>query len=612
MKLISATVARAAVLAVLAAFAMSIPAAHAAWGRTKDENRIILLWVPEMGTVDWNAFQSLIERHPDVRLTVALSPAEIPEEVRPWLSAWAREGRLEVALRITGDPILPLITKYRQRDAVDRIALARIQYRDVFERFPGGFVPGDGALIPAFARPLEMQHFKWAAVGDAVFRTPWYTGGKEPMVAIPFHVPESTAPVALANLQDIRAVVLSELNGTLTPGGGVEALTALFEETRNDLWTSAQEAIELINPYAVGPEEWPTWSGDLLLWTEDPIQERAWHLYEITVGALSRYQNSGAASLDTLDRANTHIYRAQDSRYFRVDSLHNRQMERRFRGHLQRVYRTLGQKAPQALATPIAVRHTPASGGENAEQPDEAAQNGAKIKGDAAVRSRLADGLLTFENPAASTATLPTQLPELPPGTTPHHLWTPQSLTVSWDEESVTFSVVPRDILKSAAPNGFAAPMFELYMDLNNLAGRGSTALLPGRRGFVPSSDAWEYAVIANGWEASLYRAVPSQPPALVEKLGCTLDAKAGAIRVSVPRQRLRGSPSGWGYVLLTLAVDEAGARQTPPQPLPGGNGSPLLGILGGLDTQRRLTDSKSSYRRVSAVRLQESATLDR
>ena len=586
--------------------------AAAAWGTTKEENKIALLWIPEMNSIDWEQLKNLIAGHPDASLTIALVPSEIPQQAYPWLAAWVREGRLEVALRIKGDPIMPLIYRYRNRDAIDQIALARIEYKKIFDRYPEGFVGGAGALTPELAKHLEAQKFKWSAVGDSAFRTPWHTAGPTPLIVIPFQAPISTfGASALADIEDY-AVVLSELDGALSPGKGVDFLTMVLEDIRNDKWTSVSKSTIHFQPYAVGPELWPLFQGDIASWTGHPLQEKAWQLYAATVQALSDYQNSGTAKLNTLNRAAAHLYAAQNHTFYIEKNLSIGRIERNFRRSLTRVFQTINKVPPAALQKPIYAGSAQYQTDELKVESEELSQKPAELKekDDETVIIEQTENSIFFENPQASTASLPVLMGELPPGTTPYNLWTPRTLRVTWDDESVSAAVSMRDILKRAdRPNGFDGVMLELYFDLNNLAGRGATSLLPGRRGFVNTQDAWEYVVVIHSWGAGLYRALPGQPAALVDTLDAKTDLQTGEIRVSIPRKRLRGNPSGWGYILLALATDEGLARAKPPRALVGRNGSSLLGILGSVAQQRKLATSKSSYRRIGAVRLKDDTT---
>lgn len=596
-------------LALVLPFFLCAAQAQGAWGKTKDEHKTALLWVPEHGEIDWRSFEELTARHPDASLTVALVPSEIPETERAWLADRIRNGRIEVALRLAGDPILPLLHGYRKRDVIDLVALARVEYKKIFGRDPSGFVPGSGALSEETARFVEMQKIKWAAAGDAALRSPWLVGLQGAMNIIPFHVPESTAPAALAELYDVRAVVLDETSGSIAAGAGVDILTALLEDTRNDRWTSVALSMPHAQPYAVGPEDWPLFVGDIRDWTEDPLQKRAWRLYEAAAAALEKYQNSGAASLNTLNRATESLYRAQNSSFFLPKNLRSPSMERRLRAHLSKIYQTLNMKAPQALRQAIYSAADPLTEPilQGGEAPPESPERSA---GAETMRISIEEGSLLFENPEGSTASLPVRLPALPPGAAAAHLWTLESLQVRWDDASVSFTVKMADLLeRRETPLGFDALMLELYIDLNRLARRGATALLPERKGFLPTLDAWEYAIVCHGWAAELYRSVPGQPPALVERLEASADLKENAVRIVIPRSRLRGNPLAWGYLLLALSTEEGIARGRMPSPLDGVNGSPLLGVLAPLDAQKKLAASRAAYRRLSPVRIEEEAT---
>lgn len=575
-----------------------------------DSEQKALLWVPDQREIDWDAFLALMLRYPDARLTVALIPAQIPEEAWPWLQEMDESGRLEVALRIGGDPILPLIYKHRDRDVIDRVALGRVDYRKIFDRYPAGLVPGDGALIPELATPLERQGLKWAAVGEGMFRSPWYSPGD--MVLIPFHVPESTHPSSLASIRDSRAVVLSEPDWIIEPGSGLDVLERLFRSESPKDWTTVSAALKEMSPYAVGPGVWPPWSGAIEIWTsEDELQERAWDLYGRTVRALLRYQNSGSAKLFTLNKASRRLYRAQDSEFYRAGNLRSRAMDREFRKRLRRVYKIIGKRPPRLLSIPVAsARRAHLEEPEDDDEPLEPAQGGPD--GDDGIKGRIDSGtegaMLWFKNPEKSISGVPEPLPELPPGVTAQHLWSLGSLRADWDDQAVTFTFKLQALHENAeAAHGFGSVLLDLYMDLNHLDGRGSTVLLPGRRGFVPSPDAWEYALVVSGWAGGLYRSQPGQQPGLVAKLQPKAFTKTGEIQVSVPRSKLRGNPAGWGYLLLGLGTDAERALKIPPTPLPGKDGGPVLGLLGPLEYQKKhLKAGPGGYNRYSVLRLED------
>ncbi|MFH1723184.1 MAG: glucodextranase DOMON-like domain-containing protein [Elusimicrobiota bacterium] len=590
------------------------PAAAGFWGWPSEEasgvqkapGREALLWVPDEGATDFDELRTTLEKYPKARLTIALAPNEIPESARPWLVEHVGSGRLEVALRIPGDPILPLVHAERPQGVTERLAIGRSLYREIFGRLPEGFVPGGGALTPAHAEPLAEQGFKWTTAGDAAFARPWYA--HDDLRIVPFHVIESTGPDSLPPPDDTPAVALDEASAGIPAGSGTALLSRMFESAGQDRWTTVASALESARPYAVGPDPWPTWSGDLSRWDGDPLQRQAWSLYRRTAEALKRYQNSGTAQLQTLNRAATELRAAQDSRYYLVESLEDPATEGEFRGRLRKVFSTIRQLVPKVLRVPVAKSAPGQSPPETEPGEQGPAEPEAPGEGEdyGRVSSSAEGATLSFENPEGSVASVPEPLPDLADGTTAQDLWTPRRLRVEWNDEAVVFAVAMARLEPSdEAPNGFSRLLLDLYMDLNRLAGRGSTKLLPGRKGYIRSRDAWEFALVLNGWSAGLYRSVPGHPPVLAERLEPEADLELGEIRVSVPRTRLRGSPSTWGYLLAAMATDQDLAREVLPRPLDAGEGNPVLGLLGSLEDQARLTRrGPPAYRRFSALRL--------
>jgi hypothetical protein len=545
-----------------------------------------LLWVPEQSKMDWDAFRALLAKYPDARFTVGLAPEEIPEGHRKWLAEEVKSGRLEVALRIPGDPVLPLIHRYRERDVIDRLALGRAQYKQVFDASPAGLVPGDGAVSTEVIPFLERQGLRWCASGGGGSGF-WQSAGG--LAVVPFQAPASTQPAPLLDAE-AAAPVLS--------GVGVETLEALFGEGGTGRWAAVASSLPQVEAAVEAPDSWPTWSGGLDAWTSLDGQKRAWDLYSRTAQALRTYQDSGLADINTLNAAIQYLYAAQSSRYFTPQGVRAPAVMKEFQGRLGKVYRLLRVSPPKAMAS-----------GSQAEKPaaDKTRKPSEEGEDDASIPSGLRSGreaeLLWFENPEGSSAALPEQPPRLAAGATAQDLWTPVSLQVGWSEKTVDLVFqVKRLVNVLGAPNGFDSLMIDLYIDMNHLPGRGATVLLPGRSGFVRPIDAWEYAIVATGWTAALYRPQPGHAPVPAASLQARGDVKAGKVAVSIPRSKLRGNPALWGYLLLTSATDRERAQRTPPD-----GTSPVLGLLGPLDVQERLLKpGRRGYHNFTAVRLEE------
>ena len=124
-------------------------------------------------------------RLPDLKLTIALTRQMSTPLAKATLEPWAAAGRVEIAARIHGDPVLPLIgrTPRRARARTTRSSAPPRpgRRRGTLGAPAAGFVPGDGALDPSLVgpsprgrrvgarRPLRRRGRLWAARGEAVF-----------------------------------------------------------------------------------------------------------------------------------------------------------------------------------------------------------------------------------------------------------------------------------------------------------------------------------------------------------------------------------------------------------------------------------------------------------
>lgn len=578
------------------------PRAGAFWGRDKESlpdrhqtARKSLLWVPAAEALDWDRLNALLQRRKGARFTVAIAPEDIPEEKKEWLVSLEREGRLEIAVRIAGDPILPFAAERRPQLAAEKLAVSRLLHKKIFGKMPSGFAPGGGAITPGNAAPLARLGLRWVSVGEGEFLNPWY--GDEQLVLIPFHAVTSTETLALPPVTATPALVIDEAAGTLAPGSGLAVLEGLYDAGGDAAYTTVSEALSEIRPYVVGPESWPCWAESLKFWKATETQAAAWSLLHEASRAIADYQNSGTASIARLNKAEEEMDRARAGRNFVDANLRNPEIEKGFREALQAAYRAIGEPVPARLSRRMAApgaRPEPNTG--TPPPPDEDA---------GAVTVETAARGLVFRNPEASLAALPAVLPELEEGSTAQAYWTPRSIGLAWNDRTVDFTIgLSRLEGSDDAPYGFAHLLVDVYVDLNHLSGRGSTELLPHRNGFIDADDAWEYALSISGWESGIYRSLSGHPPSRVAELDPEVDLDAGTIKVSVPRRLLRGNPAAWGYLVATMSGTPDSLAQQPPRPEAGETGSPLLGMLGSLDEQRSLVSTrKSTFRRFKAQR---------
>ena len=512
-----------------------------------------LVWLPPETFTQWSKVDGLLRAHSELKLTIALTPQMATPLAKAALAPWAAQGRVEIAARIHGDPVLPLVADHpsapRPDDALERASEAR----EAVERRMGapvaGFVPGAGAIDASLVGPLgasgaswvlagpyDLSMSSWAAEGRAVF-VPARAAAGDPIEPGTFVVDESS---------QAESAILTSLAGRRPKNG----------------WATVAELVKAAGDGRAKADEvpsWPGWDGTPASAPADPSARAAWNAYGEAAKALARYQNSGAADLKVLEHATLLLRRAQDARFFRASGPG---LPAGLRASLLAVYKRIKAPAPDALYD---VGSSTASAA-TAEAPT-------------SVHAASGASWVVFDNPIGTVGSAPAGAPNADP-------WRLRGLRVEWDDERVLFRIEPGRV--DAAPAA-PRPLYDVYVDLNHVVGAGAIRLLDGRGAFAQARDAWEFAIGVDGSDARLWRAGAAGEPDEISKLAVENDPATTEIRVSVPRSLLRGNPAHWGYILLAL----------------GGEPARILGLLAPLDIQKTVLGHPGAPQRVPAVRLE-------
>src|SRR6185312_9555091 len=473
------------------------------------------------------------------------------------------QGRVEIAARVHGAPVLPLVASVpaapRPDDALARAADAREQGAKRLGVPVGGFVPGAGAVDASLVGPLGASGASWILSGPYdVAADSWAAEGRA--VFVPARVLAGPgAPPPGASVVD---------ESTRTESSLVAALENLSDKPKNG-WATVTELAASAGGgrgSAENVSQWPAWDGAPAAPPTDPGAQSAWNAYVAAAKAMQTYRNSGAADLKVLEGATSYLHRAQDARFFRPAEAGAPPLPPELRAALLGVYKRLKAPAPDALYA-----GAPAGG--------KASPSSAEAETPTSVHAASGPSWVGFDNPVGTAARAPEGAPNADP-------WRLRGLRVEWDDERVLFRLYPGRV--ETAP-GAARPTYDVYVDLNHLVGAGSIRLLDGRDAFAQAKDAWEFALTVTGTDARLLRAGAGDEPDEVAKLEVEDDAEKAEVRVSVPRSLLRGNPARWGYIVLSL----------------GGEPPRILGLLGSLETQKPVLDKPASPARVPAVRLE-------
>ena len=573
------------------------PGRPLAWG---GQRRVALLAVPAEDFSQWRSLSDLVASYGDLKLTLALTPDMLTPQVRDALAPLTRTGRVELAMRITGDPLLPLAHRHpaapRPQDSLNRIALCRDKFRSILSTAAAGFVPGGGAVTADMAAVFQAMAVPWVAVGKG---PPSLQGSSSPLpegapvpnrpVFLPFAAVRGASRLPtgddLAMTADAARqgappsdgtdrLVLDEAGGSVPSGSLMALLRALAQNRPSWLWETASESM----PQAAAPahQDWPGWGADY--WSGTPAVAAAWKAYGETAAALMRYQNSGAADLKALESATEALYAAQANRYYRLlaeTGAEAAQADRELRQHLMAVYRRLKQPVPGGI-------HASFMGGQAAAE--EAPTD---------VRVEHGTNWVSFENPAGS-------LSRAPSGEAAADPWKILSFRVEWDADSVAFlyRMAALDASTSAPRGALGRLVLDTYVDINHVPGAGSSSLLEGRGAFAANRDCWEFALSFGASGGALFRATSDSGPAFLAAVPVSVDAARRSIRAAVPRTLLRGNPLRWGYIVTAFAAQPSSAPRTTSAPaiLPEGP----LGMLAPLELQK----ANAASERLKAVRL--------
>lgn len=91
----------------------------------------------------------------------------------------------------------------------------------------------------------------------------------------------------------------------------------------------------------------------------------------------------------------------------------------------------------------------------------------------------------------------------------------------------------------------------DIYIDMNNFEGAGSTAMLDGINGYLTPASAWEYALRVSRDKIYVYRHSAESAVLLTEM------QNSGKTSFSVLQKYIKGNPDNWGYQAVCIGEGE-------------------------------------------------------
>lgn len=549
-------------LAVLPLAALCV-AAGGTPARADDAVPSAPVWVPHESFGRWSLVDGLMRERSDLRLTVALTPAMATPIAKAALKPWIEEGRIELAARLNGDPVLPLVLGHpdapRPEDALERVAEARELLKAVFSTAPAGFVPGAGAVSTDLLPGLGASGASWILTGAyAAGGAPWVAQGKAAFVPAEPGT-DVFGPGAQVFIDGPAGAFLENAAKASRPAGGFKTVGELLR---------SQGA-----PAKAEGAAWTAWDAAAVAVPEEANARAAYDAYGQAAAAVAAYTNSGSADLGTLDKAVASLRDAQAARFYRLAPDAAPGLPAELRKALRAVYKRLKQPAPRDLFEGI---------------PDDESGKDRPT----GVRLTSGAGFLAFDNPSDSLAATPAPGADAEP-------WRLLGLSARWNEGALDFTLK----VSRAEPGTTPRPVYEIYIDLNGIPGAGALRPLEPRGVFFPARDSWEYALVLAGSDAKLYRHNPRADPEPVATYRAAADEAKDQWTVTVPRSALRGDPRRWGFTVLAYAEDTARPGQTPPAAMVAHDGGIVMGLIAPLDVQKNVVEKRAPNVRVPALR---------
>ena len=507
-----------------------------------------LLWIPREHAPIEDVI-SRLEAGPALKLTAALG--EVPGPVAGRIKDLESKGRLELAARPAGDPLIPLFY-YAGADTVRwtdkpssaaftsdpffialRMSDARDLYIRSFKRPPEGFACAPGGIAPEYIPLARALGIKWLAAGPLISTASFNFIDAEGVSIVPF----SFAPAADAGTETPQFLIFDE---TLA-GPGTDSRAALLAFLSADaapplltVSEALKSAVSTAIPAAQAARFTSPWSGDYTPWAGLPVQAGALTAFARTRAELMAHLNARQGDYKAAKAAFTEYFSVESGpkllKLSDTDPEAVKETEIEIQEALANSYRLMDKVPPGWLFSTLSDMN------ERVEITDK-------------VTVEKSSAAFTLNNTARASAPPPGPPPPAT-GPDPYKVWKLARVGVEWTDKDIVFSFAPQEAPGTGSNAAFSRARFDLYIDINNRPRAGTTRLLDGRAGRIFPDNAWEYALEASPKTAALYAATNKGPR---KTTAFKTGFENNAFTVRVPRATLRGNPGLWSYTALML-----------------------------------------------------------
>ena len=588
----------------------------------KNSGGLILFWLADKKEVEkveeYRHFLALLEKFSSLHLNFSFSPSVLREWITtaPDLVAKLKKLQQRKQISIVFPPwyesILPLISDYNPAvnftypaDIREQIARSWELYQQIFNSLPQGIVPPGGAISSPTIDLLSEFDIRWVVTAPLVSGTPnkekikylplsyYLTGqGKEVYLfsrenEISEYWNFPSGGISAKERVKLWITQIAQKNYPLlvvTIEGGnffssddrswnKEILEQFFTQImQTRLLTFTAEEYILKNPAKAKIEQISplTWMKDgFSAWVGGPKQNAAWNLLLQARETVEKYKNSGQAEIKILDPVFEEIYTCEAGENFLyfgeyLKKEDSEKVELIFRLRLINIYRLLGHPIPQELFSPLTSFSFLGSLLAEEEETKIEINENEKIF---SLFDRKGDSLdenIDLEKFSAQEVFTDLGEEEIVFSFT-SAVKEKVKPTVISVESAVPYNVEPSTPIEEVMPKFF----IDLYIDLNNRVGAGSSPLLPLRKSCTLPENAWEYCLSIEVSspevkEARFYRAKENN---LVEEIARFPLVEESSptwkkFSVPIPKKILSGSPFNWSYLVAIFKQENNSQMQ--------------------------------------------------
>ena len=518
----------------------------------KMETTAVLLWMPPINSSLENMLDEL-ERNSDLKITIAISEPINNRNFKK-LKKFSQEGRVEIIMRLTNNPIIGLFYYPKNISYIEtsvgakqysgnnpfffaqRLTDARKAFIENLSSLPTGLANSPGDIFPDYVPLAKSIELKWIASGPLISTAPYEILNCEGINIVPFKLLESSKTHALEK-NSLNFIVYDETLSTQAKQNYNEPLLDFLNLNEENRYLTVSEALSVAISTPISRNSLLAltlpWTKNYSLWTSNSRQRGLLTGLKKTREDILLFMGLNPNKTKKINRLLTTFYEIENGeqllKLLEKPKKKSNTVELYLQNKLAKIYRTMEKNLPNWLFKSfkeLSPENTSAS-----------------------VQISSGTNFINFKNsfPFASIEAIKDEEESVSSAT-----FRIAEMNIQWDKEKIEFYLKPELINnKEDEEIGLENIAIDIYIDINNRLRAGRRKALRGNKINILPQDAWEYSISVNSDKTQINYAAMSG----IKKLHSTetIDEN-GAFKIILPRKTLKGNPLRWGYSAIIFS----------------------------------------------------------